>query len=245
MKRKVAFFDLDGTLGRGQQIVNFINLLCERGIYPMELRKKLDKTQNEWSNRTGSFSDFIFEAVNIFHQNIRGQNYNKFRELAEENAENHWKQIYSFTSKLIDYLRAEGCFLVLISHAPKIIIHPFAKKYGFDKMYGRFLETDAQGNFTGGLLFEDMIIDKAKIVDHVIKKYNFSLVDSVAVGDSEGDISMLSAVERPLCMNPNSELYKYAKQKNWPIVVERKDVVYVVSFDQEEKQKELFQYLLK
>jgi phosphoserine phosphatase len=46
------------------------------------------------------------------------------------------------------------------------------------------------------------------------------------VGDSEADIPMLSAVEYPICFNPNSKLFAHAKEQNWTVVVERKDVVY-------------------
>jgi len=37
---------------------------------------------------------------------------------------------------------------------------------------------------------------------------------------------MLEMVERPICFNPNQKLFEAAKRHDWPIVVERKDVVY-------------------
>ncbi len=241
---KVGFFDLDGTVSRYQQTVYFIQLLFSRGIYPMELKRKMDEAEAQWQNRTGDFSVFIHTVVEAFNQNIKGQNYDKFCELAQENAEMHWQQTYNFTRDLIEKFREAGYFLVLISHAPKLIVRPFAEKYGFNKVYGRFFELDESGNFTGKLLYEDMISDKAKIVDLVVKKYNLSLEGSIAVGDSEGDISMLAKVEHPLCMNPNSVLFAHAQSQGWRVAAERKGVSYVIPLNQEELRKNLLSYLL-
>ena len=60
-----------------------------------------------------------------------------------------------------------------------------------------------------------------------MKKYpGADLKKSLAVGDTESDIEMLSAVGRPIAFNPNLQLAKYAQDQKWEIVVERKDVVY-------------------
>jgi len=50
--------------------------------------------------------------------------------------------------------------------------------------------------------------------------------NSVAVGDTDGDISLLENVAKPICFNPKQVLYTYAKRMNWPVVVERKDMIY-------------------
>jgi len=242
--RKVAFFDMDGTIGRDQQIVNFVHLLFEQGLYPLELRDNIDKTYSHWKNRTGTFSSFINAVVEVFYQNVKDQSYDKFCELADINAESHWKQTYNFTRKLIENLQKAGYFLVLISHAPKFIVRPFAKKYGFNKVYGRFLEIDADRKFTGQIINDEAIADKAKIVEQVMKKYNLDFDGSVAVGDSHGDISMLSSVQRPLCMNPNSKLLACAQERGWPMVVERKDVSFVVMSNQEELHRNLLNCIL-
>jgi phosphoserine phosphatase len=52
------------------------------------------------------------------------------------------------------------------------------------------------------------------------------LEGSVGVGDTEGDISLLEAVELPICFNPNMKLFERAKLKDWKVVIERKDVIY-------------------
>jgi phosphoserine phosphatase len=52
---------------------------------------------------------------------------------------------------------------------------------------------------------------------------------SVAVGDTEGDIEILKLVGRPIAFNPSGALAYYAQRHGWEIVVERKDVAYLIS----------------
>jgi phosphoserine phosphatase len=49
---------------------------------------------------------------------------------------------------------------------------------------------------------------------------------SIAVGDSESDIPLLSSVKNPIAFNPTKQLFNHAKENHWNIVVERKNVIY-------------------
>ena len=81
------------------------------------------------------------------------------------------------------------------------------------------------GRYTGEVL-EVPIRDKRAVLKKYLLEHNMKLVGSVGVGDGESDASFLEMVSRPICFNPNRNLYKIAKRKGWKIVVERKDVIY-------------------
>jgi phosphoserine phosphatase len=116
---------------------------------------------------------------------------------------------------------------VAISQSPKTILDEFCAQYGFDKVYGRIYEIGPQDKFTGAVSEEHLINNKANILKRIIDRHpEFSLKDSIAVGDTEGDITLLEQVSRPICFNPNKLLFEYAKRNDWEIVVERKDVIY-------------------
>jgi len=53
-----------------------------------------------------------------------------------------------------------------------------------------------------------------------------SLEDSVGMGDTLSDVGFLDVVRIPIAFNPNRDLFEVARQRSWPIVVERKDVIY-------------------
>jgi phosphoserine phosphatase len=69
-------------------------------------------------------------------------------------------------------------------------------------------------------------MDKDKALKQMVEKHHLSWPDSVAIGDSATDIKMLELVENPIAFNPESRLFKVAKSRGWPIVVERKNVIY-------------------
>ena len=113
-----------------------------------------------------------------------------------------------------------------MSHSPKTILDKFCPRLGFDKVYGLIYEIDEDEKFTGNVMGEELAMNKANLVRRAIDKESLMLTHSVGVGDTEGDISFLEIVARPLCFNPNSKLYKHAKKEDWKVIVERKDVIY-------------------
>ena len=67
---------------------------------------------------------------------------------------------------------------------------------------------------------------KAVIFEEVVRDHGFTLDNSVAIGDSDGDVELLSAVEKPIAFNPSEGLFEHAKTAGWPIVIERKNIAY-------------------
>ena len=53
-----------------------------------------------------------------------------------------------------------------------------------------------------------------------------SLEGSVGMGDTLSDVGFLELVGIPIAFNPNRDLFDVARERGWPIVVERKDVIY-------------------
>jgi phosphoserine phosphatase len=134
--------------------------------------------------------------------------------------------VYRYTRDLIKKLKKEKYFLLAISQSPKGVLDDFCKNLGFDKVYGRIYELGSSDRFTGNIVDEHLISNKANIVKRAVQKEGLTLKGSVGVGDTEGDVSFLELVETPICFNPNAILYKHAKRNGWRVVVERKDVIY-------------------
>jgi phosphoserine phosphatase len=59
-----------------------------------------------------------------------------------------------------------------------------------------------------------------------VEKYGATFAGSIAIGDSESDIAMLELVERPIAFNPSKGLFKEAQKQGWPVVLERKNMIY-------------------
>jgi HAD superfamily hydrolase (TIGR01490 family) len=224
--RKVAFFDIDGTVFRSSLLIELVERLVEKGIFPKEAGDSYTKEFDEWKNRTGGYQEYIMAVVRAYVNNIKGVHYGELADIGREVVKEQNNHVYRYTRDLIADLKREGYFVVAISQSPKTIVDEFCREHGFDKVYGRIYEIGPQDRFTGVMTDVHLIEDKAQIVARVVEKEGVTLEGSVGVGDTEGDISLLEAVELPICFNPNMKLFERAKLKDWKVVVERKDVIY-------------------
>lgn len=227
-KRNVAFFDVDGTLFRSSLLIEVVNALIDKKIFPQEARYLYERAYENWLNREGSYENYIEAVITSYLTHLKGVHYGDFADVAREVVKKQEKRVYRYTRDLINDLKSKGYFIVAVSQSPKTILDEFCSSYGFDKVYGRIYEIGPTDRFTGIVTGSEIIEDKSKIVDRVFDKEEVKYEGSVGVGDTDGDIPLLSRVEMPICFNPNKGLYLYAKQKKWPIVVERKDVVYTI-----------------
>jgi HAD superfamily hydrolase (TIGR01490 family) len=226
--QQVAFFDIDGTVFRSSLLIELVEALIETGIFPKNVRVKYVASYNAWKNREGTYEAYIDDVIRVFMESIKGVHYGDFADIGREVVELQSKRVYRYTRDLIQDLKGKGYYIVAISQSPKTILDEFCAAYGFDKVYGRIYELGPLDSFTGKVVDEHLIKDKALIIDRLLAHGGFILEGSIGVGDTDGDISLLEKVETPICFNPNMKLYEIARQKKWPIVVERKDVVYTV-----------------
>jgi len=224
--KKVAIFDIDGTIFRSSLIIELTDALVQEGIFSSKVRKFYVRAAENWLNRKGPYEEYIWAVIKAFRQNIKGVHYKEFSKIAKKVVAFHQNRIYRYSRDIIRNLKNKGYYLLAISNSPKKIVEEFCKKLGFNKVYGQIYETDSQKRFTGRVLYLELISDKAKILKRAIEKENLTLKGSVGVGDTESDIGFLKMVEKPICFNPNKKLYQHARHAGWKIVVERKDVIY-------------------
>ena len=226
MEKPVAFFDIDGTLFRSSLLVELCDRLIHAEVFPIEATHVYEDEYRAWQNRTGTYEAYITAVIESFRTHIRGVHYGIFADIGREVVSDSGKRVYRYTRDRIATLKKDGYFLVAVSQSPKTILDEFCASYGFDKVYGRMYELGPQDRFTGVVTDEHLIGNKANIVNRVFEKEQVTRIGSVGVGDTESDIALLEAIEKPLCFNPNMPLYRHAKLQGWPIVVERKDVIY-------------------
>ncbi len=227
-KHKVAIFDIDGTIFRSSLLIELTDALIQEGIFPKSAGRAYAKSYQDWLNRKDIYDKYVYGVVDAFEGNIKGIKLSDFLRMGKLVTAFHQNRRYRYTRDLVRSLKNKGYFLLAISNSPKVMVSEFCKSLGFDKVYGRIYEVDKKGRLTGKTLESEMVSDKAKVLKRAIEKENLTLKNSIGVGDSEADIRFLRMVERPICFNPNFNLYKHAKRTGWKIVIERKDVIYTL-----------------
>ncbi len=225
-RRKVAVFDIDGTIFRSSLLIELVEALILGGVFPSSVRKTYAKEYERWLDRKDSYEKYIDAAVKAFDENIKGVKEKDLLSVVKKVISFHKNRLYRYTRNLVKELKKKQYYLLAISHSPMYVVGRFGRELGFDKVYGRLLELDANKRFTGRALYADLIFDKAKVLKRAVEKEHLTLRDSIGVGDTESDTPFLKLVEKPICFNPNAALYRVAKKKNWQVIVERKDVIY-------------------
>jgi HAD superfamily phosphoserine phosphatase-like hydrolase len=223
---KVAIFDVDGTIFRSSLLIQVVNALIESGSFPPETRRIYEHEYSKWLDREGDYESYIDAVVKAFRAHLRGVHYSALVEAAEKVVEEQWKHTYRYTRDLIKELKEKDYFLLAVSHSPKTVLDKFCPRIGFDKAYGIIYEIGPQDLFTGVVVDEHLIYNKANIVKRAVEKEGLTLSDSIGVGDTESDVPFLEMVAKPICFNPNAKLYRHAKRLGWEVKVERKDVIY-------------------
>jgi len=225
---KLAIFDIDGTIFRSSLVIELARALVRHKIFPKHAEREVQKEYLAWLDRKGSYADYINKVVKIYIKYIAGKSSRTVHAVARLVIKNQKNRVYRFTRDLIKRLKNQKYSLIAISGSPSYIVKEYAHAIGFNKFFGTELEVK-KGLFTGKILNVDSAFHKAIIVRELVKHQRFNLKQSIAIGDTESDIEMLSMVGKPIAFNPNFQLAKIAKARKWKMVVERKDVIYEIT----------------
>lgn len=225
-RRPFAVFDIDGTLIRWQLYHAIVDELGRTGNIPEESYRLIKEARKIWKHRasTTSFGDYERTLVEAYETAIVSVTYQDYMKAVEAVFHEYRQQTYKYTRGLIESLKKKGYLIFALSGSQQEAIALLADHYGFDDFKGSVYERDGE-RFTGekDIIRRDR---KPEMLKELVAAHNARWEDSIAVGDSEGDIPMLSAVENPVAFNPNKELYEHARKHGWKIVLERKNMVY-------------------
>lgn len=221
-----AVFDIDGTLIRWQLYHAVADELARRGHFGAIEYQAIKDARMVWKKREGedSFKDYEHALVNLVDQVISSISVQDWEDASRKVIQEYQDQVYTYTRDLVRQLKAKGYLLFAISASQDNIVGLLAKHYDFDDYGGSAYEIHA-GRFTGK---KDVLRRERKpeYLQALVQKHGATFTGSIGVGDSESDIPLLEAVERPIAFNPTKQLYEHAKEKGWKIVLERKNVIY-------------------
>lgn len=220
-----AVFDIDGTLIRWQMMHAIINQLAREGSLGEGIFDHIRQKRMAWKARTHteSFSAYEKALIHIYLKAITAVKTTEFDHAVDKVFDEYKDQAYVYTRQLIKRLKSEGYYLLTISGSQSEIVERIADYYGFDAAEGcRFERSGTM--FTGE--FDTPIFDKGAVLRRMISQHRLGTDNSIAIGDSEGDIPLFELSERAIAFNPTRSLLETARVKGWDIVVERKNVIY-------------------
>lgn len=222
-KRKVAFFDVDGTLTQGN---------VWRAIMDQFKKRKIRRTTNAlyWLYHAPSY--FLFKASLISQSRFR-RGWAKhlawyFRGYDEPRAEAIWDGVLNDhlpsqwrqdSIKILKRHKESGDLVVLVSGGPTPLIQRIAHHLGADMGVGTDLIKEG-GLFTGksGEVCQDENKELLSKIALQQKGLNVDFAGSVAYADSSADVAMFEMVGRAVALHPDEYLLPIAKERGWEII---------------------------
>ena len=70
--KKVAIFDIDGTIFRSSLLIELTDALVQEGIFPKSVTKSYSRAAKNWLERKGSYQKYLEAVVDVFTRYIKG-----------------------------------------------------------------------------------------------------------------------------------------------------------------------------
>ena len=228
MQKKLAIFDIDGTVFRKNLHFELIEELSWSGLFSKDARRVLVRIYARWLEHRGTYEEYRKKLISVYARELKGCRQKDVFAASKIEADFNKDRVYIFARDLVKKLRRENYIIIAISGSPIEVIKEYNKFLKFDEVFGSVYETEGEGLYTGKTIFEP-VRHKGHLVGQYISEKNLTLKGSYGIGDTESDISFLKMVERPIAFNPNMNLERVARRRGWKIVVEKKDVIYDIT----------------
>lgn len=221
---KFAVFDIDGTLYRWQLFHELVQELTIADVFPHNTYRDIDDAWNRWRGGEMSFHDYESLVVTTLMKYLPLIPLSTFDAACDKVVAQSGHKVHHYPKKLLADLKREGYVIIAISGSQQELLEKFGARHGFDIVIGAQYERH-DNHFTGELS-RVTIGRKAELLETLIQSQGLDRTGSVAIGDSDGDTTILEMVERPIAFNPSEGLFERAKTDGWSIVIERKNIAY-------------------
>lgn len=236
MKKKLAIFDVDGTLFNGNLGIEFIKKLTQNGIQTKENAKTIMFWYLKYKNGEVKKSVAVDEIYKMHALGLKNSKEKEVKKVAEET----WKEIknkrYGFAANMIKKIKDQGYIVFLLSGSPTEIIEIFGNDLGIEKENILAGEIEiADGIYTGNIVFYPGSAEqKVEALMNLIQRKNIDVdwKNSMAMGDNERDAKVLGMVGNPIAFDPNEELKILAQNNNWKIADENTVLLMIAGEDE-------------
>jgi HAD superfamily hydrolase (TIGR01490 family) len=125
--------------------------------------------------------------------------------------------IYAEALELIEEHRKAGRKTVIVSSSPIETVQPLGDYLGVDDVIATRARIDPDGRYSGELEFYAYAAHKAEAIREMAVDEGIDLAASYAYSDSITDLPMLELVGNPVAVNPDRELARVAREREWEV----------------------------
>jgi HAD superfamily phosphoserine phosphatase-like hydrolase len=225
-KIPIAAFDLDGTLHRGNLVSQLCEQLCHCGYFNGLYAHQMINLFIERDQRVIPYRTYEEKLIKLLLVALRGKSQSQLQHHADQISQATRNRSYVFTRTLFDLVcTTHDC--IAITGGLQETAESFAAHWGFNACFSSVLEV-RDDHYTGRVVTTPIKDKSVAIKSRLKKQPHLTLNCSIGIGDTISDVTMLESTERQIAFNPDQGLTAWAKNVKWPIVIERKDMIYVL-----------------
>jgi HAD superfamily hydrolase (TIGR01490 family) len=212
---EAAFFDLDKTIIATSSVLALGKPLYREGLI---------------SKRTiarGVYAQLVFMIVGADEEKMerlresmlaltKGWDRDRVQEIVRETLDQVITPvIYAEALELIEMHRRAGRKTVIISSSPIETVQAIGEHLGVDDVIATRARIDDDGKYSGELEFYAYGSHKADAIREMAVREGIDLAHSYGYSDSITDLPMLELVGQPVAVNPDKELARVARDRDW------------------------------
>lgn len=212
---KAAFFDMDLTLLRVNSGSRWIRYLRRRGEIglPMLVRSGIWLLQYRLS-----LLDMEAVAAMLARDMAGDSEAETRRKVAEFYRTELQHTVSSVAQAALEEHRSQGDTVVLLTSATPYVAEPLAEQLAISHVLCTRLVVKG-GHFSGEVHKPACYgFGKVHHAEHFAKAHSIDLAQSSFYTDSYSDLPMLLRVGRPVAVNPDRRLARYARRHSWPVL---------------------------
>ncbi len=215
----VVFFDIDGTLVRGNTQLGFLIFLRKKNIISL------------WQSVLIVLKYVLFllklnpdllSVFNYAYSPLRGKTVVELNKVIDEfirNTDFLQKQIYPEALVIIREHQKAGRKVLLLTTSIEPLAQSIATQIGVDTVLGTHLKINNNvytGNIDGELMSGSK---KVHAADIFLQENQINWNHTWAYADNISDKPILKHVKHPFAVNPHKILRKYAKSAEWNVLM--------------------------
>lgn len=210
----VAIFDLDYTILNGDSEAIWSRFMFDKGLVGTDFVARIEDYYRDYER--GDLN--IIEYEEFLLQPLTLHPLETLYQLRSEYLERIRQLIHPAMVERINWHRAQGHTLLLITASNSFIAEPIASLLGFPHLICTLIEQDGKqitGKLAGIPAFR---AGKVQRLETWLCQQGLTLKGSFCYSDSHNDLPLLELVDYPVVVSPGSFLKAHAENHGWEII---------------------------
>ena len=221
--REAAFFDLDKTIIAKSSTLAFSKPFQAGGLISRKSLLRSFYTQFVYV-LGGADHDQMEKMREMLSQLVTGWDVSTVREIVADTLHNIVDPlVYDEAVQLIEQHHAEGRDVVIVSASGTEVVEPIGELLRADHVVATRMDVE-DGRYTGHIAFYAYAEGKAQAIRELAETHGYDLSRCYAYSDSITDVPMLAEVGHAFAVNPDKELRRIARERDWPVLIFTKPV---------------------